>query len=53
MRIYSCVLLTAAVLATLHQAHAASQTWTNAPADANWPNTNNWIAHAAPGCPEL
>lgn len=30
-------------------AFAASQTWTNAPADSNWANTNNWVTRAIPG----
>ncbi len=29
--------------------HAAIQTWTNAPADANWGNANNWISKTVPG----
>jgi autotransporter-associated beta strand protein len=28
---------------------AAGQTWTNAPVDATWLNTNNWISRAIPG----
>jgi autotransporter-associated beta strand protein len=30
-------------------AFAASQTWTNAPTDANWITAANWIANAVPG----
>lgn len=30
-------------------AFAASQTWTNAPVNGNWNNTNNWVARAIPG----
>jgi autotransporter-associated beta strand protein len=28
---------------------AASQTWTNAPVNSNWSNTNNWVGLAMPG----
>jgi fibronectin-binding autotransporter adhesin len=31
----------------------ASQTWTNAPADSTFPNTNNWVARAVPGALNL
>jgi autotransporter-associated beta strand protein len=33
----------------VRDARAASQTWTNAPVDATWINTNNWIGQAVPG----
>jgi fibronectin-binding autotransporter adhesin len=36
-------------LSAAFKAQAASQTWTNAPVDANWSNTNNWVGKAAPG----
>ena len=28
---------------------AASDTWTNAPVDNTWVNTNNWVGHVVPG----
>lgn len=28
---------------------AANGTWTNAPVDASWPNTNNWVGQVVPG----
>ena len=33
----------------LPSSFAASQTWTNAPVDQNWANTNNWVGLAVPG----
>lgn len=32
---------------------AANQTWTNAPVDSTWLNTNNWVARAIPGVTNL
>ena len=29
--------------------YAASQTWSNAPVDSAWNNTNNWVGRAVPG----
>ncbi len=29
--------------------HAANQTWTNAPQNAVWNNTNNWVLKVVPG----
>lgn len=51
---FNCLprLVAAIVLAALSaasSAFAASQTWTNAPVDSAWSNTNNWIARAVPG----
>ncbi len=40
--------LAASLLGVLN-AGAASQTWTNAPADSAWNNTNNWVGRAVPG----
>src|SRR5213592_806082 len=37
------------VLAGTLGAQAASQTWTNAPVDNAWTNTNNWVGLAVPG----
>jgi fibronectin-binding autotransporter adhesin len=34
-------------------AFAASQTWTNAPVNQNWNNTNNWVGRAVPGALNL
>lgn len=34
-------------------AQAASQTWTNAPVNSNWANTNNWVGLAMPGAISL
>ena len=42
-------LLTLCGLTAALQVEAASQTWTNAPADATWGNTNNWVGKAVPG----
>src|ERR1051326_8861671 len=39
--------------ATPWRAFGASQTWTNAPVDATWVNTNNWVASASPGAVNL
>lgn len=36
-------------VAAVPSAFAASQTWTNAPQNGLWNNTNNWIARALPG----
>ncbi len=36
-------------VAAVPSAFAASQTWTNAPQNGLWNNTNNWIARAIPG----
>ena len=49
MRIFLCALLIVGALTIAQQVWAASQTWTNAPVDNTWPNTNNWVAHAVPG----
>src|SRR6266536_551279 len=38
-----------AFLSTSQRGVAANQTWTNAPVNATWNNTNNWIARAIPG----
>ncbi len=43
------LLLCAAGLFGAASVQAASQTWTNAPADSNWANTNNWVGRAVPG----
>src|SRR6266498_2384768 len=45
----SLALLSLAFLLTPQLGLAANQTWTNAPVDANWNNTNNWIGRALPG----
>ncbi|HWI57425.1 MAG TPA: hypothetical protein VNZ22_09375, partial [Bacillota bacterium] len=42
-----------AALCAAPSAWAASQTWTNAPADAIWLNVNNWINKAVPGAINL
>src|SRR5690349_16969470 len=39
----------AGALALPQQIRAANESWTNAPADNNWANTNNWVAEAVPG----
>jgi len=42
-------LITALALTATLKVQAASQTWTNAPATAEWTNVLNWIAMAVPG----
>src|SRR5512140_1952339 len=46
LTIITCVSLLAGMAPALY---AASQTWTNAPADPYWSNTVNWVAGAIPG----
>ena len=41
--------LIAVALLAAPSAFAASQTWSNAPVDANWATAANWIGNAAPG----
>ncbi|MBW8863641.1 MAG: hypothetical protein JF609_01720, partial [Verrucomicrobia bacterium] len=45
----ACRYLMAVPLVVAPCAFAASQTWTNAPVDATWGNTNNWVGKAVPG----
>src|SRR6184192_3166953 len=45
----SCLIVCLLLASVSRMAFAASQTWTNAPADASWTNINNWIARAVPG----
>src|SRR4051812_37253002 len=40
-------------LAGVSSVQAASQTWSNAPINANWNVTNNWIGQALPGALNL
>jgi fibronectin-binding autotransporter adhesin len=47
-RLWLCLLLATGLLAAV-SAPAASQTWTNAPADNTWTNILNWVRQAVPG----
>jgi fibronectin-binding autotransporter adhesin len=49
MRFLLCALALLGAVIAPQQLHAASQTWTNAPVDNLWINTNNWVGRAAPG----
>ena len=42
-------LITIIGLTATLKVQAASQTWTNAPVDNTWANTNNWVGKAVPG----
>ena len=44
-----CALITIIGLTATLKVQAASQTWTNAPVDNTWANTNNWVGKAVPG----
>src|ERR1039457_76535 len=48
-RMLLCALLAVIGLSATLKVHAASQTWTNAPADNQWTNVLNWNSKAAPG----
>jgi len=48
IRLWLCLLLAIGVLGAA-SGWAASQTWTNAPADNYFNNTNNWVGQAVPG----
>src|ERR1017187_8988152 len=48
-RMLLCALLAVIGLTATQKAQAASQTWTNAPADNQWTNVLNWNSKAVPG----
>jgi autotransporter-associated beta strand protein len=50
---YRLLLAACAVSLAALRSFGASQTWTNAPVDATWPNTNNWVARGIPGALNL
>jgi autotransporter-associated beta strand protein len=49
VRISFCAVLAIAGLTATSKVQAASQSWTNAPADNTWTNILNWNAKAVPG----
>lgn len=48
-RLLLCTLLTLPAAIHPQKAEAASQTWTNAPADNTWTNIHNWVGLGVPG----
>jgi autotransporter-associated beta strand protein len=48
-RFFTYLIATSALLLGGISAQAASQTWTNAPVDQTWLNTNNWVGQHFPG----